>query len=1184
MKIKNRIAVLILTIAATNFQFFAALGQGTAFTYQGRLNDGAGPAGGIYDLRFTIYDFAGAGSVIGGPLTNSATAVSNGLFTISLDFGPSVFTGPDRWLEISARTNGGGAFTTLNPRQHLTAAPYAITAGSVVSGGLPSGTYSSALNLNNPANTLAGNGSALTGLNASGITTGTLPDSQLSANVALRSGVNTFTGDQIITGGTLHLHLGGVVHSAYPFWASVMEFDDYTSDFRSFVGADGLGLTGVTNQMYIGTYTTYPVKFFMGQWERMAINTNGNIGIGTSDPEALLDVNGQAVVRNGLAVAGGVSSDSLFSSGTLEVWNDAYLYGNLSVGGVVQATAFQGDGSGLTNVRPPSQVSGGPLVQAQANMTYNVTSSVPTIVSLPTSANVGDVVTVSGLGTGGWQVEASSGQSITGYPAPTFTWMILSNTGPFGWSHVASSADGVTIIAAASSGAVIASHDRGTNFVSSSPAIPNAAWSGVACSTNGSRIIACPSTGFLYCSTNGGTNWTARGPNRTNWFGVASSADGARMVAVHNGGQIYVSADVGTTWTAFGPSNLWAGVACSANGTRMYAFRAGNQIYTSGNGGTNWAALINSPSQPWNAIACSADGTKIFVATIAGPVWISTDTGNSWASYGPTLNWYGIASSSDGSRVAGSPFGDQIYSSGDGGLTWTASGPNSSWQAIASSASGANLVAGEASGYIQLGSLVPGTSLTGTQGESLALQYVGNGVWQPMNLPTSANLAGATVARDSSGNFSAGTITATAFVGNGSGLSNLNASQISSGTIPDARLSTNVSLLGQSITSSEIADGTIVDADISPSAAISDTKLATISSANKVANSALATITVAGKVADSALSSNVALRSSANTFNGNQVVTNGELDLYGGGVVHPTNPGWASVMGFYDYTGASRAFVGIDGIGITGVTNQMFVGTYDAFPLKFFTGHIERMSIDTNGGVGIGTLTYPGQLTVTTATSSPGVEQTDGTHRIGTYLDSYGGWLRTPNGDKLNLTAGATMYPAITIVQTSPTDQAVGIYQFNPQYTLDINGSLYATTATKPGGGSWSVASDARLKKDVRPLSGALDKLLALRGVTFEYIDPEKIHELSGERMGLIAQEVEKVFPDWVETGKDGYKRVTVRGMEALVPEALRELRDEQNEKIAEIEKEKQSEIDALKQRMEKLERLLNEQPNGSAK
>ena len=80
--------------------------QGTAFTYQGRLNDTGGPATGIYDLRFTIYDAATSGAVVGSPLTNSAVGVTNGLITITLDFGAGVFNGANRWLDIGVRTNG----------------------------------------------------------------------------------------------------------------------------------------------------------------------------------------------------------------------------------------------------------------------------------------------------------------------------------------------------------------------------------------------------------------------------------------------------------------------------------------------------------------------------------------------------------------------------------------------------------------------------------------------------------------------------------------------------------------------------------------------------------------------------------------------------------------------------------------------------------------------------------------------------------------------------------------------------------------------------------------------------------------------------------------------------------------------------------------------------------------------
>ncbi len=123
---------VVLTIVALGI--FAAApsapAQGTTFTYQGRLNASDGPATGAYDLRFGLFNAASGGTRLGTLLTNSATTVSNGLFTVTLDFGPGQFTGADRWLELGVRTNGNGAFTTLAPRQPVTAQPYAIMAGS----------------------------------------------------------------------------------------------------------------------------------------------------------------------------------------------------------------------------------------------------------------------------------------------------------------------------------------------------------------------------------------------------------------------------------------------------------------------------------------------------------------------------------------------------------------------------------------------------------------------------------------------------------------------------------------------------------------------------------------------------------------------------------------------------------------------------------------------------------------------------------------------------------------------------------------------------------------------------------------------------------------------------------------------------------------------------------------------
>jgi hypothetical protein len=123
---------LLALVSVLSLQPSALVGAaplGTAFTYQGQLRDGSQPASGMYDLRFAIYDAVTNGSAVGGALTNAATPVTNGLFTATLDFGPSVFNGDARWLEIGVRTNGSVAdFTTLSPRQPLTPVPYAIRA------------------------------------------------------------------------------------------------------------------------------------------------------------------------------------------------------------------------------------------------------------------------------------------------------------------------------------------------------------------------------------------------------------------------------------------------------------------------------------------------------------------------------------------------------------------------------------------------------------------------------------------------------------------------------------------------------------------------------------------------------------------------------------------------------------------------------------------------------------------------------------------------------------------------------------------------------------------------------------------------------------------------------------------------------------------------------------------------
>jgi hypothetical protein len=136
--------LVLLALVAFNFQATTAHAQGTAFTYQGRLNDGTNPANGLYDVRFMVWDASTNGNLVAGPLTNAAIGASNGLFAVTLDFGGGVFTGPARWLEVDVRTNGGSAFTPLLPLLPMPFAIMANTASNLL-GTLPAAQLSGAL-------------------------------------------------------------------------------------------------------------------------------------------------------------------------------------------------------------------------------------------------------------------------------------------------------------------------------------------------------------------------------------------------------------------------------------------------------------------------------------------------------------------------------------------------------------------------------------------------------------------------------------------------------------------------------------------------------------------------------------------------------------------------------------------------------------------------------------------------------------------------------------------------------------------------------------------------------------------------------------------------------------------------------------------------------------------------------
>lgn len=308
-------ALVVLSVAAS-------FGQGTAFTYQGRLTDNGGPATGSYDLRLILYNSDVGGNQQGSILTNTAVAVNNGLFIASLDFGPGIFTGSNYWLEIAVRTNGGGTFSTLNPRQPVKPAPYAIMAGSAgnLLGSLPasqltgailatnlSGSYPNALILTNASNSFGGNGSNLTSLNASQLTFGIVPDSRIPFDIARRTGGNLFSGSQTFLDGSIGL---GIIQTE-----SILHVQNAGDTEISIESADtGSHRWTLQSSAVIGNLrdASFQIIDRTRNASRMLIDTNGNVAFGgLGGAAAKLHVNGPTLLQGNFNATAATTSNIL---------------------------------------------------------------------------------------------------------------------------------------------------------------------------------------------------------------------------------------------------------------------------------------------------------------------------------------------------------------------------------------------------------------------------------------------------------------------------------------------------------------------------------------------------------------------------------------------------------------------------------------------------------------------------------------------------------------------------------------------------------------------------------------------------------------------------------------------------------------------------------------------------------
>jgi hypothetical protein len=554
---KTKFLTLLALTSAFSLQPSALLHAsplGTAFHYQGKLADGSQPANGSFDLRFTLYDADAGPGVVAGPLTNTPVAVSNGLFTVTLDFG-SVFDGNARWLEIGVRTNGGGSFSALAPRQPVLPMPYSIMANSASNllGNLPAAQLSGTI----PATSLSGT-----------ISLAQLPTVVLTNNAAGITLSGAFSGSGA--------GLAGVPGSLT--WQNVTGTSQQAQPNTGYLANNAAQVT-----------ITLPSAPTLGDIVRVS-------GAGAG---------GWRMAQNtGQSIQAGQFGGSYTNWNTLTNWTQtsAPLTNWWSIAssadGTRLAAAVQSSSGGVYT----STNAGGAwnLTSAPANYWRAIVSSADgtklaaatTSYGIHNSTNSG-ATWYSGSLSANWTSLASSadGTKLAAVASPGVSWVSTStncgvnwtfNSAPTAnWASIASSADG-TKLAATASGAIYTSTNSGVSWTQTSA--PGTYWGSIASSADGTKLAAVVNLnpGGIYTSTDSGGTWTLTSAptNSGGWMAIASSADGTRLVAAA-WSSIFASTDSGVTWTATSAQGpFWKSVACSADGTRQVAAASGGGIWT----------------------------------------------------------------------------------------------------------------------------------------------------------------------------------------------------------------------------------------------------------------------------------------------------------------------------------------------------------------------------------------------------------------------------------------------------------------------------------------------------------------------------------------------------------------------------------------------------------------------------
>ena len=261
-------------------------------------------------------------------------------------------------------------------------------------------------------------------------------------------------------------------------------------------------------------------------------------------------------------------------------------------------------------------------------------------------------------------------------------------------------------------------------------------------------------------------------------------------------------------------------------------------------------------------------------------------------------------------------------------------------------------------------------------------------------------------------------------------------------------------------------------------------------------------------------------------------------------------------------SGITKAMVGLGSVDNTADTAKpVSTAQQTALNLKAnlasptFTGSVTMPGTgiwNSSGDVGIGT-TAPGAKLHVINTSNVGYElisRFQGATGTGLYV--YGdAFNNNTNVTLLQTTNGLLLDGNNTQNQLYlKSGGNVGIGTISPSYVLTVNGTAWCTSS------AWS-GSDVRWKRNIQTLTGALDKVSLMRGVSYEWKKeeyPDKKFD-NGTQIGVIAQEVERIVPEIVTTDNEGYKGVSYERVVPLLIEAIKELKTDNENLQKEVEK-----------------------------